>query len=142
MLERLFRVSVGPRMGEQTLTGPMMLAGLALLACGVTRLSGLDHAGFSFCYFKALTGHACLTCGATRAFGHLSRFDLPSAFAIQPLVTAVTLGLLIWGAFDALLFLASKRTVVRMEGPALRLILIASVILAAINWIYLLATGV
>jgi hypothetical protein len=120
----------------------MTLAGLAVLACAVTRLSGLDHAGLSFCYFKALTGHACLTCGATRALGHLSRFDLPSALAIQPLVTAGTLGLMIWGALDALLFLASKRTVVRVEGRSLRVVAFAGVTLAILNWMYLLATGV
>ena len=137
-----FGIAIAPRPRDRVVTGPMTLAALALAAGAVTRVSGLDHAGVSFCYFKALTGHACLTCGATRAFGHLSRFDLPSAFAVQPLVTAGTLGLLVWGAFDALLFLASKRTVVQMEGRVLRVILIAVVILAAINWIYLLATGV
>ena len=142
MTESSFGVSVVPSEGERVLTGPMTLAGLAVLACALTRLSGLDHAGISFCYFKALTGHACLTCGATRALGHLSRFDVPSALAIQPLVTAGTLGLMIWGALDALLLLASKRTVVHMEGRSLRVITFVGVILATLNWMYLLATGV
>ena len=142
MTESSFGVSVVPSEGERVLTGPMTLAGLAVLACALTRLSGLDHAGISFCYFKALTGHACLTCGATRALGHLSRFDVPSAWAIQPLVTAGTLGLLIWGAFDALLCLNSKRTVVHLEGRSLRVITFVGVILATLNWMYLLATGV
>lgn len=120
----------------------MTLAGLALLACAVTRVSGLDHGGVSFCYFKALTGYACLTCGTTRALGHLARFDLRSAFAIQPLVTVGTLSLMIWGALDALLFLASRRTMVRMDTGASRVIVTVVVILTALNWMYLLATGV
>ena len=49
---------------------------------------------------------------------------------------------MIWGGLDALLFLASKRTVVRMEGPSLRVITFAGVTLAILNWMYLLATGV
>ena len=142
MTESSFGVCVVPSEGERVLTGPMTLAGLAVLACVVTRLSGLDHAGISFCYFKSLTGHACLTCGATRALGHLARFDLPSAWAIQPLVTAGTLGLIIWGALDTLLLIASKRTVVRVEGRWLRVITFAGVTLAILNWMYLLATGV
>ena len=142
MTESSFGVSVVPSEGGRVITGPMTLAGLALLAGAVIRLSGLDHAGISFCYFKALTGHACLTCGTTRALGHLSRFDAGGAFAVQPLVTAGTLGLMIWGALDALLFLASKRTVVRVEGRSLRLITLACVTLAVLNWMYLLAAGV
>jgi len=142
MTESSFAVSLAPRAGDRALTGPMTLAGLALLACAVTRLSGLDHAGISFCYFKALTGHACFTCGTTRALGHLARFDLPSAFAIQPLVTAGTLGLMAWGAIDAVLLLTARRTLVRMEARALRTIAVFGVALAALNWIYLLATGV
>ncbi|MEO8501667.1 MAG: DUF2752 domain-containing protein [Vicinamibacteria bacterium] len=108
----------------------------------MTRLSGLDHAGLSFCYFKTLTGYACFTCGTTRALGHLARFDLPSAFAIQPLVTVGTLGLLAWGAVDALLLMTARRTLVRVEDRALRVVTAFVVALATLNWFYLLATGV
>ncbi len=139
---RSFGISIVSRERERVLTGPMTLAGLAVLACVFTRLSGLDHAGLSFCYFKVLTGHACLTCGTTRAFGHLSKLDIPAAFAVQPLVTVGTLGLMLWGAVDVLLLPASKRTVVRTEGRASRLVFLAGLTLAALNWIYLLAAGI
>jgi hypothetical protein len=142
MPDRSFGVSVVPRDASRLFTGPMTLAGLALAAGALTRLSGLDRAGFSFCYFKALTGYACFTCGTTRALGSLSRFDLPGAFAIQPLVTAGTLVLLTWGAVDAVLLLVSKRTRFRLEGRALRIALFAGLALAILNWIYLLAEGV
>jgi hypothetical protein len=135
-------VDIAPSIKDRFLTGPMTLAGLALLACAITRLSGLDHAGISLCYFKTLTGHACFTCGTTRALGHLARFDLPAAFAIQPLVTVGTLGLLVWGGIDAALVTVSKRTRVRLEGPALRIVTAVGLGLAALNWIYLLAAGV
>lgn len=139
---RSLGISIVSRERERFLTGPMTLAGLAVLACMFTRLSGLDHAGLSFCYFKILTGHACLTCGTTRAFGHLSRLDLPAAFAVQPLVTAGTLGLMFWGAVDALLLPASKRTAVRTDGRASRLVFLTGLTLAGLNWIYLLAVGI
>jgi hypothetical protein len=142
MLSRFLRISVVSSESPRALTGPLTLAGLAVLAGVITRLTGLDHAGVSFCYFKALTGHACLTCGATRAFGHLSRFDLPSAFAIQPLVTAGALGLMLWGAADALLLLGGRRTLVHAGGRAPKLLLALAAVLAALNWAYLLATGV
>jgi len=137
-----FGFAIAPRPGDRVLTGPMTLALLALLACAVTRVSGLDHAGVSFCYFKALTGYACFTCGTTRALGHLARFDLPAAFAVQPLVTAGTLGLLLWGVIDGALVLAGKRTTVRLEGRSLRLITVFAAALATLNWFYLLAAGV
>lgn len=137
-----FGIAIAPRPKDRVLTGPMTLAGLALAACAVTRLSGLDHAGVAFCYFKALTGYACFTCGTTRALGHLARFDLPAAFAIQPLVTTGTLALLVWGAIDASLVLSGKRTTVRLEGRALRAITVLFIGLATLNWFYLLAAGV
>ena len=137
-----FGIRIAPRPGDRVLSGPMTLAGLALAACAVTRVSGLDHAGVSFCYFKALTGYACFTCGTTRALGHLAHFDLPAAFAIQPLVTAGTLGLLLWGAIDLALLPFGKRTTVRLEGRALGAITVLAVALATINWVYLLAAGV
>lgn len=137
-----FGIAIAPRPNDRVLTGPMTLAGLALAACVVTRVSGLDHAGVTFCYFKALTGHACFTCGTTRALGHLARFDLPAAFAVQPLVTAGTLALLLWGALDATLVLSGRRTTVRLEGRSLRTVTVLVIGLATLNWLYLLATGV
>lgn len=137
-----FGVALAPRPQDRVLTGPMTLSGLALAACAVTRVSGLDHAGVSFCYFKALTGYACFTCGTTRALGHLARFDLPAAFAVQPLVTAGTLALLLWGAIDAALVSSGRRTMIRLEGRALRTVAVLVVGLATLNWLYLLAAGV
>ncbi len=142
MTESSFGISIAPRPGRRVLTGPMTLALLVLAAGAVTRLSGLDHAGVAFCYFKALTGHACFTCGTTRALGHLARFDLSAAFAVQPLVTAGTLALLLWGAVDAVLVLSGKRTAVRLEGRALTAVTVLVIGLASLNWIYLLAAGV
>lgn len=135
-------ISLAPRAADRRLTGPMALSGLALLACAVTRFSGLDHAGVSFCYFKALTGYACFTCGTTRALGHLARFDVPAAFAIQPLVTAGTLGLLLWGLLDAALLMAGRRSLIRLEGRGWRVATAVLVVLGTLNWFYLLATGV
>ena len=137
-----FGIRIAPRPGGRVLSGPMTLALLALAASAVTRLSGLDHAGVAFCYFKALTGYACFTCGTTRALGHLARFDLSAAFAVQPLVTAGTLALLLWGAVDAVLVLSGKRTVVRLEGRALTAVTVLVIGLASLNWFYLLAAGV
>jgi hypothetical protein len=68
--------------------------------------------------------------------------NVSSALAVQPLVTAGAILLLAWGAIDATLLLFSKRTMVRMEGRALRGFAMVGVALAALNWIYLLAMGV
>ncbi|MBX7187868.1 MAG: DUF2752 domain-containing protein [Vicinamibacteria bacterium] len=137
-----FGIAIAPRQPDRLLTGPMTLAGLALAACVATRIFGLDYAGVTFCYFKALTGHACFTCGTTRAMGHLARFDLPAAFAVQPLVTVGTLALLFWGALDGILLAIGKRTAVRLEGRALARATALVAVLAVLNWIYLLNAGV
>lgn len=137
-----FGLFVVPRDPARIMTGPMTIAALALAAALFTRISGLDHAGVAFCYFKSLTGYACFTCGTTRALGHLAAFDLPRAFAVQPLVTAGTLGMLLWGALDAALLLASKRTIFRLEGRWPRILFVAGLTAAIVNWIYLLAKGV
>lgn len=137
-----FGLSVVPGDPARLLTGPMTLSGLALAAALVVRVTGLDHVGIAFCYFKSLTGYACFTCGTTRALGHLAAFDVPRAFAVQPLVTAATLALLGWGALDAALALASRRTVFRLEGRWSRVVFFVGLGLALLNWTYLLATGV
>jgi len=135
-------IAIVPRDPARALTGPLILASLIVLACPVVRLFGLDHLGITFCYFKATTGHACLTCGSTRAFGHLARFDLGSAFAVQPLVTATVLFVLAWGLLDAALMIGSKRTQVTLRGSARHVAGGVVIALAALNWIYLIVTGV
>lgn len=64
------------------------------------------------------------------------------ALAIQPLVTALILGLLLWGALDAILAVGSRRTVIRMEGRMPKVIFVVFALLAMVNWMYLLANGV
>ena len=135
-------VSIVPLDPARAFTGPLILSSLIVLACPVVRLFGLDHLGITFCYFKATTGHACLTCGSTRAFGHLARFDPVSAFAVQPLVTAGVLFVLVWGLIDGALRIGSKRTRVTLQGTARHVATAVLLILAALNWIYLIATGV
>ena len=135
-------LTLAPTTGDRVLTGPTLLAGLALLACAVIRASGLDHFGVSFCYFKALTGHACFTCGTTRALGHLSRLDLTGALAVQPLVTVGTLGLIAWGAVDGILMLVSRRTLIHLSGRSSKRLILVGIALAILNWVYLLASGV
>ncbi len=142
MLAGSLGVSIAERDPSRLVTPPMMFTGLALAAGGVARFSGLDHAGIAFCYFKALTGYACFTCGTTRALAHLARFDVPSAFAVQPLVTLGILFLIAWGLIDAALLLVSKRTRLRMEGRVGVLAFVVGMALAVLNWFYLLATGV
>ncbi|MEO8360772.1 MAG: DUF2752 domain-containing protein [Vicinamibacteria bacterium] len=137
----MWSLSVVPRENGRVVTGPMLFAGLALIGCAVVRLSGMDHAGFSFCYFKAMTGHACMTCGSTRAFGYLSRFDLARAFTIQPMVTAATLGVLAWALVDTSLALVGKRTKVQVTDRGRVVLTTIVVIVAAANWAYLLSIG-
>ncbi len=137
-----FAASVVPIEPARRLSGPLLFGLLASLACLVVRFTGLDHAGISFCYFKALTGRACFTCGSTRALGLLGRFDVPGAFAIQPLVTIGALALMAWGLADALLLAIGKRTFIRIENRLQRILMVLGAALAVVNWMYLLATGV
>ncbi len=142
MLAGSLRLTVTPSDPGRLVTVPMMFTGLALAAGVVARFSGLDQAGVAFCYFKALTGYACFTCGTTRALAHLARLDVASAFSVQPLVTAGTLGLIVWGLLDAALLLFSKRTELKLGRRAAAILFVVGLALAALNWIYLLATGV
>ena len=142
MQSRAFRASIVRIEGGRRPSGPLSFAALVVFSCLAVRFTSLDHAGVSFCYFKALTHHACLTCGSTRAFGLLGRFDVPGALAIQPLVTVGALVLMAWGLLDVVLLVAGKRTLVRIEERPSRILALGVVALAILNWAYLLAAGV
>jgi uncharacterized protein DUF2752 len=118
-----------------------LFGGLAALGCAAVGLLGLDHLGFTVCIFRLATGLPCVTCGATRAFGRLSRFDLGGAFFMNPLVTLGTLGLFAWGALD-LALLPTRRALRLGIAPAwqnaVRLLVVALVLL---NWAFLILTS-
>lgn len=135
-------IALAPADPSRRVTGPMALAGLLLAGGVVTRLLGLDHAGVTFCYFKALTGYACFTCGSTRALGALSRFDVAAALAVQPLVTLCILTVFAWGCLDLGLLGVGQRTRVSFDGATARWAMAAFVVAAILNWSYLLRAGV
>jgi hypothetical protein len=93
------------------------------------------------CIFLAVTGHPCLTCGATRAAIAFFHLDFWSAWKWNPLVFAALCGLSIFDAyaFAVLVIRAPRLRIVqftRSEKSFLRLI---AVILLLLNWIYLLS---
>jgi Protein of unknown function (DUF2752) len=92
------------------------------------------------CTFHALTGHPCLTCGATRSAIAFFHADLLGALQWNPLVFAVYVAITI---FDVYAFV-----VVVLRRPRLRVVGVTSsgknfarglvIAAAAINWGYLL----
>jgi hypothetical protein len=72
---------------------PLQAAGLSAAAmaavAGVWLLRNFDpnaaHSVFPPCMFRALTGYYCIGCGTTRMLHALVHFDLPRAFAMNPL---------------------------------------------------------
>ena len=93
------------------------------------------------CLFLTITGHPCLTCGATRsaiAFFHL---DLVHAWKWNPLVFSFLCGLSIFDvyAFAVLVTRAPRLRIVQftqLEKNFARFVVIAALLS---NWIYLLS---
>jgi uncharacterized protein DUF2752 len=118
-----------------------ILGGIAAMATVAVGLLHLDRLPFTACYFKALTGWACMSCGATRALGKLSALDLAGALAMNPLVTLGVLALVPWAAADLALLPSGRALSVELgPGPA-RAARLAVVLAVAANWVYLLWVG-
>src|SRR5713226_10144485 len=93
------------------------------------------------CMFLAVTGHPCLTCGATRsalAFFHL---DFWSAWKWNPLVFAALCGLSIFDAyaFAVSVIRAPRLRIVQFTPSEKSFLRLIAVILLLSNWIYLLS---
>jgi len=95
------------------------------------------------CFFHALTGRPCLTCGATRsaiAFFHAHFF---AAFQWNPLAFLCYCGLSLFNVYAfATLVMRTPRLRVAQVNPGERKFIRGSVIaLLALNWAYLLLTN-
>lgn len=91
------------------------------------------------CPFKAVTGLPCPACGSGRASAALAAFDLPSAFASNPLFALGALMFLVGGLLAAAFALAGKGVPEpRMLPIPARAAIVASV---AANWLWLFLDG-
>ena len=119
------------------------LAGVAAFLLIVGGLAWLHRCGVSVCLFRRLTGWPCLTCGATRAFAALLSGNLAAALKLQPLavVAAVSAGAAC-GAYSWLLLVRRRAVRVRLEPAESRFVWAAVVVLAVLNWLFLVRSGV
>ena len=93
------------------------------------------------CLFLTVTGHPCLTCGATRsaiAFFHL---DFSNALKRNPLVFLFLSGLSIFNvyAFAVLVLRAPRLRIGQFSGVEKRLLRFVAIVALLSNWIYLLS---
>jgi hypothetical protein len=92
------------------------------------------------CLFLTITGHPCMTCGATRsaiAFFHL---DFTSALKWNPLVFAMLCGMSIFDGYAfVVLVLRSPRLRLELATNEGKIIRLVAVTLLLSNWIYLLS---
>ena len=118
-----------------------ILAGIAALAAAAVALLHLDALPFTVCFFKAVTGWPCATCGSTRALARLFHADLAGAWGMNPLAATGMMALLPWGAAD--LALMPRGRALRVElGPAAARAARAGIVAAVVvNWVYLVAAG-
>jgi len=93
------------------------------------------------CLFLAITGHPCLTCGATRCAIAFFHFDFWSAWKWNPLVFSTLGGLSIFDvyAFTVLVFRAPRLRIGYFTFAEKTFLRIVVVILLLSNWIYLLS---
>jgi hypothetical protein len=118
-----------------------ILGGIALLGTAAVGLLRLDHLPFTVCYFKALSGLPCATCGSTRAAGCLAHGDLLGALAMNPLATVGLLALVPWALADLVLLTHRRALDLSVSTRAGHVLRVAVVLALLVNWAYLIAAG-
>jgi hypothetical protein len=93
------------------------------------------------CVFLSLTGHPCLTCGATRSAIAFFHFDFWSALKWNPLVFTILCGLSIFDAYAAVVLILRARRfrLVQLTLSEKKFIRVAAILVLLSNWIYLLS---
>jgi hypothetical protein len=118
-----------------------ILAGGVAMATAAVGLLHLDRLPLTVCFFKAMTGWACLTCGTTRALGRLFQGDLAGALAQNPLSTLAVFALVPWAIADLVLMPSGRALDVQLGPGAARAARVGAVLALLANWVYLLAVG-
>lgn len=118
-----------------------VFGGTVLLGAALVGLLGLDRLPFTVCYFKALSGFPCPTCGSTRTLGCLAHGDLFGAFAMNPLAAVGLLVLLPWAAADLVLLTRGRALELSVSPPLGRVLRVVAVAAVLANWAYLVAAG-
>ena len=134
---RIVRRPLAPReIDHELLWLSVSLGGLALAAIWFALRLPWPH-----CLFLTITGHPCLTCGATRcaiAFFHL---DFAGAWKWNPLVFTLLCGLSIFDlyAFAALVLRARRLRIIQFTPAEKNLVRVVVILVLLTNWIYLLS---
>ena len=99
------------------------------------------HLPWPHCFFLTITGHPCLTCGATRAAFAFFHLDFWSAWKWNPLVFIILCSISIFDAyaFAVLIGRLPRLRLTRLDPREKIVVRIAIVLLLLANWIYLLS---
>ena len=95
------------------------------------------------CVFHALTGHPCVTCGATRSALQFFHGHFFNALQWNPLVFVILCGVSIFDAYAAIVLLmhAPRLRVSGITALEKKFVRVSVVFLLAVNWIYLLVSN-
>jgi hypothetical protein len=93
------------------------------------------------CPFLAVTGHPCLTCGATRCAVALFQGNLFAAWSWNPLAFVGLVGVAVFDLYAAVVLVTRfpRLRVIDWSRGEKNAVRIAVVVLIAVNWAYLLA---
>ncbi len=113
---------------------------IALVAIGAARFLPLEKLAPP-CLFRACIGVSCPTCGATRSLVHFSHGDMVRALSLNPLMTIVLGGAIVYFVVNCIgVFLKLPRVVLSLSPFEKNVMSITALILFLLNWTYLISS--
>lgn len=119
----------------------LVFAGAGVVAGAAVLLLRLDRLPFVFCTFKQLTGLPCPTCGGTRALGRLAALDLQGAFAMNPLAVTLAGVVALWAVSDLVLLPRRQSLRIEIRKDLAMPVRVTVLLVALLNWAYLVLAG-